>query len=201
MMTWDYLAGFTDGEGWIGIVGRGPRATWGQNHRETLDLIQSFLGDRGISSHINTIAAKPPRRPNPIHMLAITRRVDLLRLLRRLSPKLIQKKTQAAATVAWIKAHPSRRNVGPIDLEKLRALALAGYTQASIGTKLRCSAQRVAKEARKTGITFKLGGAVKHGRHIPKMSREEFLRRRCEKEHRRRGKTKCVKGHKRRRAA
>jgi hypothetical protein len=44
MITWEYLAGFLDGEGSLKVYGGCPRVTVGQKHREVLDVIQEFLG-------------------------------------------------------------------------------------------------------------------------------------------------------------
>lgn len=44
MMSWEYLAGFLDGEGSLKIYGGCPRVTVGQKKREVLDAIQEFLG-------------------------------------------------------------------------------------------------------------------------------------------------------------
>ena len=37
-ITWAYIAGFTDGEGWLGVQWRCPRCVLAQKTREVLDV-------------------------------------------------------------------------------------------------------------------------------------------------------------------
>ena len=43
MITWEYLAGFIDGEGSIKCYDSRPRLTIGQKNKEVLEAIQEFL--------------------------------------------------------------------------------------------------------------------------------------------------------------
>lgn len=137
-MTWDYLAGFTDGEGWIGICGRGPRIVWGQNDRRVLDEIRDKLeGKDFVVSEVYVIKAAPPKRPNPIHMLQITRRADCERLARILLPQLLVKREACERLFAWLAAHPVQKNFAELDEQTVRSLIAAGHDLVSIASRLK----------------------------------------------------------------
>ncbi len=86
MITWEYLAGFLDGEGCFKIYGGYPRVTIGQNNLEVLTKIKEFL------FLTNTITLS-----RGCYYLQINSRYDVEHLIRGVMPHLIVKKDDAEA--------------------------------------------------------------------------------------------------------
>lgn len=182
-VNWDYLAGFTDGEGSIGIVGRGPRITWGQKDRNVLNEVRLFIESQGIRTNFNIISANPAsRRPNDIYMLTVGYRDGVIRLISELRDRLILKVFQCDAVEKWIAEHPSQANRADIDIDRVRELASQGYTQGAIGAMLNCSDQKVRKYAKFSGIKFDGSGKVVDGKWVNAMTRAELMEHRSKKE-------------------
>jgi len=100
-ITWAYLAGFTDGEGYIGIVNNSPRITLYQNADASWVLceIEDFLREHEIHCSIYPVSRKIDRRhPNPGMYLHVRRVRSVYEYLRSTQPYLIVK-LEAARTV------------------------------------------------------------------------------------------------------
>jgi hypothetical protein len=169
-VTWEYLAGFTDGEGYIGVVAnRQIRFTWGQRDEGMLSASRDFLVAEGFHPSWGCIAAKLPRRPNDIFMLHLNKRDEALRLVDILEPLLIFKAPNCAVVREWHEANPSRGNRSHIKAEVVRRMVAEGFSGSGIGAALKCSRQRVYKIARKAGIAMQpSGGRSENGRRLPR---------------------------------
>ena len=177
----DYLAGFTDGEGSIGIVGRGPRITWGQKDENTLRTIKDFLCDLGYHPNFYKVSKKLPRRPSDIFMMNLSRRDEVLSLINKIETKMVLKSSQCEVVRKWLIDNPSKANRGEIDVEKLRDLANQGYTMKNIAKEMHFSLSKIYTTSKSNNIHFVLGGKVSSGKHLKPMTREERLARRRER--------------------
>jgi len=191
IMNWDYIAGFTDGEGSIGFVRGGrdgmytpPRVTWGQKDRATLEAIKEFLVDHGFHPHFYYVppnAAK--RRPNGIYMMNLQRRDEIQRFCEEIQPRVLLKALPCEKVLQWLKDHPRRYHTAELERALIAEYVEEGYTQAYIALLLGCSDQKIRRVGNKLGIVFpKGGGKIEDGKHIAAMTKAEYLRHRREKE-------------------
>ena len=127
-MTWEYLAGFVDGEGHIsvrnGAVNGGVRlniAQAGDVGKCVLLTIREFLLARGITP---TQVREIHRRPGHLqcYVLEVTKRAELMKVLKRLLPHLIVKKVVAQDVLRFLVAFPPLRNFGGQGLGVLGAV-------------------------------------------------------------------------------
>lgn len=121
-MNWAYVAGFTDGEGYIGWA-RGkcrpvdsvascnngsPRILLGQSGERglmLLEAIKSFLEENGIHSTVGK--HKAPKRYNlQPYRLQISGRQDAHRFLASTLPFLFMKRTPAQDILRFMKVYP-----------------------------------------------------------------------------------------------
>lgn len=174
-INYDYLAGFTDGEGSIGIVGRGPRITWGQKDGLLLGTIRDFLEQEGYHPNFYVVHPKLPRRPNEIYMMNLSRRDEIVSLMDELEPRLIMKNKDCVSVRKWLDEHPSQANRSEVDVELLKTLAADGCTLKEIAKQMNCSQSKIYNASKINGVVFAKGGKVKDGKHIPAMSHEEYL--------------------------
>lgn len=115
-MDWKYLAGFFDGEGYIGIMSTdsfyfAPRVQISQSAergRQLLEEIQVFLSARGIKSH----STKPriAEGNKPMYNLYTSSRKDLIAFVENILPYLKIKKPEAQDAWRFLKMFPSRSN-------------------------------------------------------------------------------------------
>ena len=182
-MTWDYLAGFTDGEGYIGVVRRGARITWGQRDEKMLAAVRVFLLSEGFNPLWYKRPAKPPKKPNPIFALSLCRRDEVLRAIDRLEPLLIFKAPNCAFVREWNEKNPKLKNRSPINADVVRQLVADGFSGNGAGSRLKCSRQRIYKIAREAGIPLRPGGGrSENGRRLEAMTDEQWRAHRRGKE-------------------
>lgn len=191
IMSWDYVAGFTDGEGSIGFVRGGrngmytpPRITWGQKDRATLEAVKDFLVVEGFHPNFYYI---PPNakanRPNGIYMMNLQRRDEIKRFCEEIQPRVILKFAACTNVLQWLEAHPRRFHTAELESVLLAEYVEEGFTQAQIAKFLGCSDQKVRKVGKRLGIVFPQGGGkIENGKHVAAMTRAEYLRHRREKE-------------------
>lgn len=106
MISWEYLAGFVDGEGCIKIYTKPSgykvvRCTIGQKHREVLDQIQTFL----MTNNAITLS-------RGCYYLQLNSRIDVEHFLLGILPYLIVKKQDALAVLElYALRDPERQGV------------------------------------------------------------------------------------------
>ncbi len=103
-MTWQYLAGFVDGEGWIGYsVGiRSPRIDIGQAEEKVLHDIVDFLCHNGISARFLRCPSKDRRTAfgkKPFYRVLIQGSRNVIPTLKGLLPYLRTRKRVAALDI------------------------------------------------------------------------------------------------------
>jgi len=182
-LTNEYVAGFTDGEGYIGIIGRATVITWGQKPREVLDLMQTWCTDLGVKSYIYWRKPDKARnRPNGIYTLTVSRRYDVRKVCEILLPHLVVKREAALHVLEWIEKHPISMFMGKLPREALATLAAEGYTQQQAAELLHCSRHKVYRDAKEYGIQFAVGWTTKNGQRVRTMTEQERRIRRQSKE-------------------
>lgn len=113
-ITWAWLAGFFDGEGCLHIKMAGRGVHWslyqaGSRGLAVLCEIQTFLAAHGIKS---AIYSRPPRQHAKVtsvltsNHLYVSRRADVMTILRALLPHLRVKRVEAADAVRFYTLYP-----------------------------------------------------------------------------------------------
>lgn len=163
MITWAYLAGFLDGDGWITSYEVNART---KNRRHVAGLTQAitcepfmrmmnlFLRQKGIST---SLFVRKKNWKSKIWMVNITidRQEDLLKFLTKIKPYLVIKKEAAAKTISQLKFKQRRRAVvshpssGPVqwsqnDLKSLKKYVSLGWNNRMISSKLRRGVYSIA---------------------------------------------------------
>jgi len=180
-INWDYIAGFTDGEGYIGIVGRGPRITWGQKDKRQLQVIHGFLEQQGL--HPILSQRKPVLgQSQGVYVINLGRRDDVIAVIKELYPRLMLKAKNCEKVIKWIEDNPPRTNRSEVNIEEFSTLYHKNYTQTEIARILKRGASKIYKFSKEHGFKFKIGGEIKNGKHIRPMSRDQYLNHRREKE-------------------
>ena len=154
IITTEYIAGFTDGEGYFGVVGRGPRITWGQNTKEVLVLIQEWLQAMGVQGYLYFNPARPPRRPNGIFMLNVGAKDGVEKVCSALLPYLVVKHQDATDLLQWIKDHPYQTHRGQLDINRLKEMAEQGFTLGQVASEFGCGIGKVYKAVAAHKIVF-----------------------------------------------
>jgi hypothetical protein len=174
-ITWDWVAGFTDGEGWIGVSGRGPGIKWGQKDKGVIDCLVSFLEENAFHPHVTFRKPKPElRRPNGIYLCALTRRAEVIRAINILEPLMNLKPNQCQKVRKWLKEKPAKQNYDPIDFNKVRIWAKEGYSGSWISEQLNCSKYKIWKFAKENNIKLNLPGVFIGGKRQRRMTQEEY---------------------------
>jgi CRP-like cAMP-binding protein len=107
-MTWAWIAGFFEGEGYVGWKDRDGRSYCrviiGQTDPRPLNLIADFLRSEGIHSAVRLRAQGKIYHlgKKPFWMLDISRQADVLRFLLGVKDLLIQKREKAESLAANI---------------------------------------------------------------------------------------------------
>jgi len=120
MITWQYLAGFIDGEGTIGLYGRYDHPTAfgfpvlqvvqvGSRGYRLLLEVKDFLEQSGIGARITIHDRLRPSHMETAYILRVGKRDAVARALKRLLPYLHRKKVEAQdvlrAIVLWPNPH------------------------------------------------------------------------------------------------
>jgi nitrogen regulatory protein PII len=92
-VTWDYLAGFVDGEGCIQC--RPYRVQLWQADREVLDMIQEFLALHGIRSKVVMHIKPRSKKHSQMHVLRFTTAKDMFLFLDKMIGRLVVKDGEA----------------------------------------------------------------------------------------------------------
>ena len=105
-MTWQWIAGFFEGEGNVNWQegckgtkqGKSARIVIGQNDKRPLLAMKCFLENKGFK-HILLYQrkARPPKTPNPMWVLGINQREEVVRFLDKIEWMLFEKREKAHA--------------------------------------------------------------------------------------------------------
>ena len=136
-MTWEWIAGFFEGEGYVGWYepkngkgrsGKGPRVVIGQKVKEPLIVIRDFLLSEGIDVP-ELYKRKPPKsgKGRGIWVLQIYKRETARQFLERLSPLLIQKREAARMVLTKIRSLQRKSAVDVSQALVLRDTGLPWY--------------------------------------------------------------------------
>ena len=112
-MSWQYLAGFFDGEGSLSIVGTGGLKACicqaGDKGHTVLHEIQEFLRLKGVKSYVSV---RPPREVyyQTQWEFRITRRPDFVKFAQGVLPFLFVKKDVTENLLRFLIIYPPRGN-------------------------------------------------------------------------------------------
>ena len=185
-ISWQYIAGFVDGEGCIYFVRfvrdknspyRGGAFSIQQiiTNRKVIDEIHEFLNQQRIFSHIYICKqSKNAMGKIPIISLEIARQRDLLNFLKEIVPFLIVKKEKAQQVISLIeKQQIKRRGTSKLswrEQDEIIKLWNEGKTTTEIGEKMGRSVDCIIKFLKKKK-QYQLRKRVYIGKGRKKMKR------------------------------
>lgn len=146
-ISWEYIAGFFDGEGCIGMYPDPKYRTTrvlvemcqAEPQEAVLFEIQAFCAQHGIALTDRVCPAKDNRAP--LHKIYTVNRAVASEFLKRVEPFLRVKRVKAKELIAWADSNPARRGAHrrPLKKERVRQMQkmLAdGMTQQEIAKEL-----------------------------------------------------------------
>ena len=112
-MTWEYIAGFFDGEGTISSVGDGYRVVISQTNLLVLEEIRLFVGFGNVSQ-----VAKRKEHWKDAWIYYVARQKQVLRFLDSVEPFLIVKSQKASKAIVDLQPRVRRLEVKEKNKEK-----------------------------------------------------------------------------------
>ena len=162
-MTWNWIAGFFEGEGNISWLqgkrgtkqGTSGRVVIGQNDKRPLIAIKCFLEGVGFEHILLYVRPANPkrRRPNPIWILGINQRDEVIKFLECIAPLLFEKQAKVVDISNRLKRlRQEREDV----LVKALALRQNGNTWKNIRKSMHINYRTLTNYARSKGIKLKI---------------------------------------------
>ena len=165
IITWEWVAGFFEGEGNIFYQegkhgtkqGMHGRATMGQKDKRALQAIYDFLVENGFSApsfilrpaYVNT---KSFGRSCEMWILTINRRDDVIRFYREISPFLFEKQSKAVFVLSHLEKNVSDRN---LILEEAISMKNSGVSWREIARRLGIGRVSINNYLRSANIVLK----------------------------------------------
>lgn len=134
VMTWEWIAGFFEGEGHVYWQekgkrhGIGGRAIMGQVCKDPLQGIYDFLIAQGFEKpafYLRPVARSARVNSRPCWMLTIQKRRDVIRFFESVAPLLFDKRAKAEYVIARLKAADAERERVVDEAVTLRQQGLA----------------------------------------------------------------------------
>lgn len=139
MMNWHWIAGFFEGEGYVGWTqpkgkntraGRGGRIAIGQKDKRPLEAVHEFLLADGFVNPRLFLRAAPTKqsglgKPCAIWMLELCRRDDVRRFLVSIRPLVFQKRDAVDRVLARVDALIAESAIDLARAQELRSLGLS----------------------------------------------------------------------------
>ncbi|MFH2063369.1 MAG: LAGLIDADG family homing endonuclease [bacterium] len=155
-MTWEYIAGFFDGEGTISSVGDGYRVVISQTNFLVLEEIRLFVGFGNVSQ-----VAKRKEHWKDAWIYYVARQKQVLRFLESVEPFLIVKSQKASRTIVDLQPRVRRLEVKEKNKEKKIAevveLRENGLSLRDIGKKVNLDWSYVGRIVKKHGGRSSIG--------------------------------------------
>ncbi len=150
-MSWQYIAGFFDGEGCIchSISNNGYKRydiSMSQKPIKVLKIIRIFLLRHDIESKIHK------DKCTGVHVVTISGRINKAMFLNRILPYLIVKKDKAEECLEWIKNCHAKGGLHLIEKRKIEELRNLGLTQGQIGKEIGRSQRTIYSYCRKEDL-------------------------------------------------
>ena len=168
-MSWEYIAGFTDGEGHLGAV-RFPVIILGQKTPDVLLNIQAFLHERDIFARVNQRKAVSGQTEG-LFVLTVSRRLDVYLMCLELEGRVIVKRDQLSTLFEWYDKHKPRQWWTDIDRAGLTSLVAEGCSFAEIARRLKCARGLVELAAKQYQIAALPRGRFIDGLRTPAIPR------------------------------
>jgi len=170
MISWAYIAGFVDCDGWITNT-RGKAwavgLTQSSVNLEHMSLISKFFDDNDINHTLvertsNTIIRGDKRQSQMINIM-IKHQASLKVLMKKLIPHLLIKKDKAIGCLGWVEDRLDKRGVGKKvkqiqdtnkywtdgEVERLNLLKRSGYGTRAIAFELSRSMNSISQKLHK----------------------------------------------------
>ena len=145
MITWEYIAGFFDGEGCVMGHNKTPRISIAQKRPQVLVEIQDFLYEHDIRSQIFTYSTKD------ISQLRINARLEVISFIDGVLPHLIVKKEECEQALGKLSSCKIRTKWRLSELKKMKDLRTQGMTAKQISILLGRSLRTVEAYCYKDG--------------------------------------------------
>jgi len=127
-ISWQYIAGFLDGEGCIGFYPDGRTARvlveicQAEPQEQVLFEIQAFCAEHGIM--LTHRVSQSYGNRTPLHKIYTVNRAVASEFLKQIEPYLRVKRLKAKEMIAWADAHPARRGSRPRPIKKAKVLKI-----------------------------------------------------------------------------
>jgi hypothetical protein len=170
MMSWQYIAGYFDGEGTVNHYrtksgARTRSLAWYNTHRESLEAMCSFMGVGRVIERTNFSGYGGKKRA---FVLVITNKDGLVVALDGMTPHLLIKRDRAIALRAdlvGIRSTPQFGAVAATSTAHLLSWYASGDSHAVIAKRLGVTPSAVNAEFKKRGIASRpAGGSHMHGK-------------------------------------
>lgn len=151
-MDWSYIAGFFDGEGCVGVYGRGHQITISQKDKSVLVAIQTFTDSEGIRSHLR---GYPSRTSGKMHCIVITAKPDLEKFISKvLSYSIVKRDALMSMSEALKNVHSFWWN-NPEVIKRIVELRVKHYSFREITELIGCSYGTVHRILDSEGFSHK----------------------------------------------
>ena len=174
MITWSYIAGFLDGDGWIGkcyLKSGRPIYLAGVTQvalqKELMLEIHKFLINNGINSKFKVRNKNNWKSSLKMVNVTVKEQKSLLKFLTKIKPYLLIKKALAEEVVIYLKKRIKTRNLKPLpsknkrywsnsDCKKLYFLVNKGMSNVEISHRLNRGTGAVAHKIKRLKIHHRL---------------------------------------------
>ena len=162
-MTWEYIAGFFDGEGCIGIYPDKSTTrvlvemSQAEPQERVLYEIQEFLAEHGIMFSARRVERRGTHAP--CHKIYTVNRRVASEFLKHIEPFLRVKRLKAKELIAWADSNPARRGAHKRPLKKstvneIIRLSKEGVPQVKIAEQLGISNQSMVSRIVRRNLTI-----------------------------------------------
>ena len=163
MMNWHWIAGFFEGEGYVGWTerkesvarsGRGGRIAIGQKDKRPLDAIHQFLLADGFVNPRLYLRAAPTKqsglgKASAIWMLELCRRDDVRKFLIAIRPLVFQKRDAVDRVLALVDALIAE---SAIDVARAQELSGAGLSWPNVAKEMHVKYIRLRNTLAAAGV-------------------------------------------------
>lgn len=156
-MTWEYIAGFFDGEGCIHKTKKGiyfVSCSQSEHQHDVIFEIKSFLESNGVTSSVRTyqnLSSLKTVHKRKTTCLSFTNRNSVFSFLNNVLPFLIVKREKAILAIESAKSTIERREKQKLKPRKAYLLYCEGYSSRNISKMLKMSPADVLKSVRSNG--------------------------------------------------
>ena len=158
-MNWQYLGGFFDGEGHVGVhKGRGKYTqhdiTVANTHKPTIEAISRFLNSQNIKHSTFKRTYDNPKWKTAFKIKVTSIRAGIV-FLEMILPYLLTKREQALSTLEWLRRQTPRKFISKESFDNALALYSSGKTLRQVGGILGMDHKAIRVYGKRVGFKFR----------------------------------------------